>query len=1291
MATIAVRVGREVKEISGLTKSTTCWDVVLALLKETQPNPGTDSANGTAEKTSAGDQANAESSSNSSNAKPIKELAQSYVIVENWRGCEKPIPPRTRILNVWQAWGKEQKHVELSLKKSKHIRYRDGGHLPSREKNGKSADNEESPANDHHSLHYMSHHQKRRIRRNMKQYQRAVMMKQNMDDIVDSDELPNQEENKTILFEDFDNNNKITKGEIKTSEKRNGLILSEEKFVDGFLADPDCLVRRSDRAQLISQGTFNREFCKYRRRNHRRMSSVDGVVGSRQHRRRQVPHYPYSSHHYRRRSSRHRGSRSKSQKSGLYRYSTDDTSTTTTTTTNTSDDENAQDADDEKSVLIELSGPIPRRNHSYNAGLGGRSYSGVATTATDSSTTTSGDSMTSSMGCSTSSETSSGGDYYFPELNRLTYGRIPLNNVKLNKPAENSSSKPKKNKSILGGFSKPALNIIESFRKTNLKRKSTKKNNQSSDKQEIVSKNVDTETEKCNDNTKTEIITEQSSANCDNVVKSKECLDKADTENLATPDSKEDAQIECPEHDEDNKVQEEKPTSKDDSSEDQESDEVLQTIQSQDIVVKNQRHRLADVDKQIDQIEHDIHNLRARALGKNYVQDTYLSGLMDSESNSVTALNTLLSGPSIPVTTPWILQCEDVEQLEQYIKSCEKIVEMQLKIEETQRKSEIILQDMQEEVWRVSTDSTKRNTEGVNPVTKAAALMLGFSDEDEVSDDDTGHELLSVKSWNEQTGKKETSSTMKVDVKTGGKEALSLELGASRTELEASLYLSLRLAAEIDEVEHKLGTSDYLIQAKGENLIKCVRDLAMSEEGVDPEIWEEYGELLTAYDLEVHQRNYLDVLEASHMAVLEAETTLRWSEDENTHYIDATQPNPTSHCVNGQSKGPINPNAQSTTTTPALNQALTPWMWCEHCKMEEQMKHAQHTHSSVEIATNQHGPQTAVSVKPNPPASFSDLPLPKPINRNTRTAPIHKPHTPSVITPGLLPMLPLPDGLMSPSRYNDSDYEDPSDFRTMGSKSDAKTSLNKETSRNHGLLPSTLSSTAIAECSNNTDDSGNASAGSTTSFASSDGSRNSSCDGGSPRPIPSVSEGSKPIFGRNGVLRSSLKAAGNHFVFPINTKQNNNSQSHSSSQGKPTTQSSKPLPPPPPPASMKPKLKKPELLPKPNQLSKKPTVDAKEQELLLQQQKLIRRNNSGWRKNVTAPKSPRTIPPPSPDDRNFTFKDPLRFQNASHHISPKTMSTDLKSNSNYDNDSDTGRSSLHSVDSDQVLFSETLV
>lgn len=81
---VSVWVCREEKLVSGLSRRTTCADVVRALLEEQR-----------------------------SAAPP-----RSYCIVEKWRGYERALPARTRLLRLWSAWGREREHVRFVLVRS---------------------------------------------------------------------------------------------------------------------------------------------------------------------------------------------------------------------------------------------------------------------------------------------------------------------------------------------------------------------------------------------------------------------------------------------------------------------------------------------------------------------------------------------------------------------------------------------------------------------------------------------------------------------------------------------------------------------------------------------------------------------------------------------------------------------------------------------------------------------------------------------------------------------------------------------------------------------------------------------------------------------------------------------------------------------------------------------------------------------------------------------------------------------------------------------------------------------
>lgn len=86
---ISVWLCREEKLVSGLSKRTTCADVIRVLLDE---------------------QNLAELS--------LSGSPRSYCIVEKWRGFERILPNKTKILRLWNAWGDEQENVRFVLVKN---------------------------------------------------------------------------------------------------------------------------------------------------------------------------------------------------------------------------------------------------------------------------------------------------------------------------------------------------------------------------------------------------------------------------------------------------------------------------------------------------------------------------------------------------------------------------------------------------------------------------------------------------------------------------------------------------------------------------------------------------------------------------------------------------------------------------------------------------------------------------------------------------------------------------------------------------------------------------------------------------------------------------------------------------------------------------------------------------------------------------------------------------------------------------------------------------------------------
>ncbi|OCT82051.1 ras association domain-containing protein 10-like [Xenopus laevis] len=90
---VSVWICQEEKLVSGLTRRTTCADVVRVLLEDHN-------------------QKQAEEGS------MLLGPPQCYCIVEKWRGFERILPNKTKILRLWTAWGEEQDNVRFVLVRS---------------------------------------------------------------------------------------------------------------------------------------------------------------------------------------------------------------------------------------------------------------------------------------------------------------------------------------------------------------------------------------------------------------------------------------------------------------------------------------------------------------------------------------------------------------------------------------------------------------------------------------------------------------------------------------------------------------------------------------------------------------------------------------------------------------------------------------------------------------------------------------------------------------------------------------------------------------------------------------------------------------------------------------------------------------------------------------------------------------------------------------------------------------------------------------------------------------------
>ena len=477
MATITVLVGKEEKEISGLTRKTTSEDVIEALLIDLH-NERTTAANATdlcIEDIDLGD----------INESDIYKLVKDYVIFETWRGCEKPLLPQTRMLTVWKAWGKEQNHVKFTLKKYKSFAIcHQALELQDESQGDSQSASENKQLEATHYVHKLSHGQKKRIRRSLLQYQRAV--KQAHQGSADGSNNGGKQASRRA---DRNTGDRALSSRQKSTDSPM-ITLTEEQFVDAVVPDPENVLRSDGTfGRNTLSKRFNRERCTYRRPHHRRLSLMmddsdcatdqNGLLSFSH----KLQHYPYCSKNKRRsnakrtqqRDRKHARSskRLKNHKVQGSRYNTDSTSSGSFTLS--SDDEfkshsDGEDADDEKSIMAGFVGSIPGQNMSDYSNivlpdverLISGAVSGNTATNTDSSsgvTTCSETSNTSGFSFTTtsSSETSVSADLeaYFAKRSTAATAAAKAK----------SSEKSKSGAAKLFKISKPAQSIIGSFKK----------------------------------------------------------------------------------------------------------------------------------------------------------------------------------------------------------------------------------------------------------------------------------------------------------------------------------------------------------------------------------------------------------------------------------------------------------------------------------------------------------------------------------------------------------------------------------------------------------------------------------------------------------------------------------------------------------------------------------------------------------------------------------------------------------------------------------------------------------
>ena len=121
------------KWVTGLTKRTTCDDVIYALLYQ----------DGNQDRTS------------------------EYAIFEKWREVERPLQGRTKIVKIWRTWGAEQSNVHFAMRRIDELEYSGDFSLTRRKKRSRHRTRErdrDRSSRDHHRHHSYCHNTSERLR-----------------------------------------------------------------------------------------------------------------------------------------------------------------------------------------------------------------------------------------------------------------------------------------------------------------------------------------------------------------------------------------------------------------------------------------------------------------------------------------------------------------------------------------------------------------------------------------------------------------------------------------------------------------------------------------------------------------------------------------------------------------------------------------------------------------------------------------------------------------------------------------------------------------------------------------------------------------------------------------------------------------------------------------------------------------------------------------------------------------------------------------------------------------------
>ncbi|XP_056463198.1 ras association domain-containing protein 10 [Gadus chalcogrammus] len=215
---------------------------------------------------------------------------------------------------------------------------------------------------------------------------------------------------------------------------------------------------------------------------------------------------------------------------------------------------------------------------------------------------------------------------------------------------------------------------------------------------------------------------------------------------------------------------------------------IIHRVASQDHAIRQQVHRIHELDKEIDCFEAQVHADRMKSHGVNYVQDTY----------SVDG----------PVERPFtregdaLSSVDRIANMEEYLRQCQEMVKLQERLEDHEALVDSMTRDIQEELNRRWMERRRREEKPMACTTSPPHLM-------------------------------KTPGMHTVGL-VAGNDCLLDHVERIRTELDASLYIGLRLDTDLVAIDHDLQLTQVTLRAREREIHALLKQLDTLDADEEP-------------------------------------------------------------------------------------------------------------------------------------------------------------------------------------------------------------------------------------------------------------------------------------------------------------------------------------------------------------------------------------------------------------------------------------------------------------------------